>query len=385
MSEYRLNFDKIYRLTSVQAENEFQQRILRICGEGFFSADYLVSRGRHRGEMLTIYYANGQILVWLKDSARLAGSQIVKANKISDHWSHVEIPKADLANEGGVTLQRGKKPEQLLKRLVDWMSCEDDIILDYFGGTATTGAVALKTGRRFLLTEAEGYFYDKTLLRLKNVLGGDKTGISSLCSWTGGGMFKYVVLESYEDTLNNLNLVRSQAHNDLFAQAPEIKEDYLLHYMLDIESKGSLLSVEAFEKPFDYTLNIATDSAGAYQRKKIDLVETFNYLLGLRVKQINSQLKQGFVTVAGTLPTGETCLVIWRDMTKIGYEGISLLCDRLAINPADNEFDVVYINGDHNIPTALTQTNEEGGATRVPKLRQIEHEFLARMFTVEDV
>jgi len=139
--------------------------------------------------MLTIYYVNGQILVWLKDSARPAGSQIVKANKISDHWSHVEIPKADLANEGGVTLQRGKKPEQLLRRLVDWMSAEDDIILDYFGGTATTGAVALKTGRRFLLTEAEGYFYDKTLVRLKNVLGGDKTGISSLCGWTGGGMF----------------------------------------------------------------------------------------------------------------------------------------------------------------------------------------------------
>lgn len=55
------------------------------------------------------------------------------------------------------------------------------------------------------------------------------------------------------------------------------------------------------------------------------------------------------------------------------------------MNPADNEFDVVYITGDHNIPTVMTQTVEEGGATRVLKLRQIEPEFPERMFNVEDV
>jgi len=91
------------------------------------------------------------------------------------------------------------------------------------------------------------------------------------------------------------------------------------------------------------------------------------------------------VTVTGTLPSGESCLVLWRDCDVLDYEGISKLCDKLAINPADNEFDVVYINGDHNIPTVLTQTAEEGGATRVLKLRQIEPEFLERMFSVEDV
>jgi adenine-specific DNA-methyltransferase len=143
--------------------------------------------------------------------------------------------------------------------------------------------------------------------------------------------------------------------------------------------------VQDFKKPFDFTLNIAVESAGAFERRKIDLVETFNYLIGLRVKQIDAQLERGFVTVAGTLPTGETCLVLWRDCEKLDYEGITKLCDKLAINPADNEYDVVYINGDHNIPTVLTQTAEEGGATRVLKLRQIEPEFLERMFSTEDV
>ena len=87
----------------------------------------------------------------------------------------------------------------------------------------------------------------------------------------------------------------------------------------------------------------------------------------------------------GTLPSGESCLVLWRDCDVLDYEGISKLCDKLGINPADKAFDVVYINGDHNIPTVLTQTAEEGGATRVLKLRQIEPEFLERMFSVEDI
>ena len=117
----------------------------------------------------------------------------------------------------------------------------------------------------------------------------------------------------------------------------------------------------------------------------VDLVETFTYLIGLCVKHIDAQQQRGFVTVTGTLPGGETCLVLWRDCDVLDYEGISQLCNKLAINPADNKFDVVYINGDHNIPTILTQTAAQGGATRVLKLRQIEPEFLERMFAVEDI
>ena len=152
-----------------------------------------------------------------------------------------------------------------------------------------------------------------------------------------------------------------------------------------MECRGSLLSVEDFKKPFDYTLNISGDSAGVFDQRKVDLVETFNYLIGLRVKHIDAQPERGFVAVTGSLPSGETCLVLWRDCEKLDYEGITKLCDRLAINPADNEYEVVYINGDHNIPTVLTQTAEEGGATRVLKLRQIEPEFMDRMFSAENV
>ncbi|MDR0576554.1 MAG: site-specific DNA-methyltransferase [Candidatus Accumulibacter sp.] len=270
-----------------------------------------------------------------------------------------------------------------------------DTVIDFFAGSGTTAHAVIdmnrKDGgsRKYILIEQGEYFNNVTKPRvLKSAFSPEwRDGKPAKPNTLGAShCFKVLKLESYEDTLNNLRLNRTSAQGELLSTLPQqARDDYLLHYMLDVESRGSLLSVADFKKPFDYTLNVAVDSAGAFEPRKIDLVETFNYLIGLRVKHIDAQPERGFVTVTGTLPSGETCLVLWRDCDVLDYEGISNLCDKLAINPADNEFDVVYLNGDHNIPTVLTQTAEEGGATRVFKLRQIEPEFLDRMFNVEDI
>lgn len=270
----------------------------------------------------------------------------------------------------------------------------DAVVLDYFGGSGTTAHATITLNRRdggkrqYLLVEQGEYFDTVLKPRLQKVVFSAEWANGKPTS-PGTGIshcFKVIKLESYEDTLNNLQLRRTSAQGDLLNTMPQqAKDDYLLNYLLNVESRGSLLSVEDFKKPFDYTLNVAVDSAGAFEPRKIDLVETFNFLIGLRVKHIDMQPARGFVTVTGTLPSGESCLVLWRDCDVLDYEGISKLCDKLAINPADNEFDVVYLNGDHNIPTVLTQTAEEGGATRVLKLRQIEPEFLECMFSVEDI
>jgi len=270
---------------------------------------------------------------------------------------------------------------------------KESTVLDYFGGSGTTAHAVInlnKDGgnRKYILVEQGEYFDSVMKARIQRVCfsglwnagkpTAPETGISHC--------FKVLKLESYEDTLNNLQLRRTTAQGELLnGLTQQAKDDYLLRYMLDVESRGSLLSVEDFKKPFDYTLNVAMDSAGAFEPRKIDLVETFNYLIGLRVKRIDAQPNCGFVSVTGTLPSGESCLVLWRDCEILDYEGINKLCDKLAIDPANNEYDVVYINGDHNIPTVFTQTAKEGGATRTLKLRQIEPEFLERMFAVEDV
>ncbi|MEF2146844.1 site-specific DNA-methyltransferase [Aquilutibacter rugosus] len=277
---------------------------------------------------------------------------------------------------------------------VSGMAQSDAVVLDYFAGSGTTAHATISLNRqdegsrKYILVEQGDYVWTVTVPRIQKIVYSSdwkdgkpvdpNTGVSH--------SLKVLKLESYEDTLNNLQLRRTAAQGDLLNALPQqAKDDYLLNYLLDVESRGSLLSVEDFKKPFDYTLNVAVDSAGAFEPRKVDLVETFNYLIGLRVKHIDAQPQRGFVTVTGTLPSGESCLVLWRDCDVLDYEGISRVCATLDINPADNEFDVVYINGDHNIPTVLTQTAEEGGATRVLKLRQIEPEFLERMFSVEDI
>jgi adenine-specific DNA-methyltransferase len=271
---------------------------------------------------------------------------------------------------------------------------KDGVVLDFFAGSGTTAHATISLNRndggsrQYIVVEQGDYFETVLKPRIQKVVHSSEWKSGKPCAVDTGisHCVKILKLESYEDTLNNLQLYKSANQDDLFAKLPQqAAVDYLLNYMLDVESRDSLLSLQDFKTPFDYRLNIAVDSAGAFEPRKVDLVETFNYLIGLRVKQIDAQLERGFVTVAGTLPTGETCLVLWRDCEKLDYEGITKLCDRLAINPADNEYDMVYINGDHNIPTVLTQTAEEGGATRVLKLRQIEPEFLERMFSTEDV
>lgn len=269
-----------------------------------------------------------------------------------------------------------------------------DIALDYFAGSGTTGQAVINMNRydngerKYILLEMGAHFDTVTKPRIQKVVysadwkegkpTSPQTGVSQV--------IKTLKIESYEDALNNLQLKRTQTQQDLLSQLPaSAQDDYLMRYMLNVESKDSLLSVSHFNKPFDYKLKIAVDSAGAYEEKSVDLVETFNYLIGLQVAHIDYQLAQGFATITGQLPSGEKALVLWRDTAQVDYEALNKLCNKLAINPADSEYDVVFINGDHNIPTSFTALENEGGITKTLKIRSIEEAFLTAMFDVEDV
>jgi adenine-specific DNA-methyltransferase len=266
------------------------------------------------------------------------------------------------------------------------------LVLDYFGGSATTGHAVInlnrkdKGHRKYIIVEQGEYFETVTKPRIQKVVfSADWKDGKAIKPETGTShSFKVIKLESYEDTLNNLNLTRNQAQQSLLnSMSDAAKEDYLLRYLLDVESRGSLLSVDQFKKPFDCKLKVSVDSAGAYEERTIDLVETFSYLIGLQVKHMDVQPDLGFVAVTGVLPSGEKALVLWRDVETLDYDKLNRLCEKLAINPADSEFDVVYINGDHNIPAVFTSTEAEGGVTKTLKIRQIEPEFMSRMFNTE--
>ncbi|HTN83163.1 MAG TPA: site-specific DNA-methyltransferase, partial [Sorangium sp.] len=191
-AEYARRFAAIFRLTSIQRENEFQNRIISHCKDGFFSADYLVSRGKREGERTTLYYMDGQAAVWLKDTAKLVEGRVVRTGKQSDFWAHADIPKANLANEGDVDFRRGKKPEFLIRRLLKLVTEPGDWVLDAFAGSGTTGAVAHKMGRRWIMVEMGDHCRTHVLPRLRSVIdGSDRGGVTATTGWRGGGGFRF--------------------------------------------------------------------------------------------------------------------------------------------------------------------------------------------------
>jgi adenine-specific DNA-methyltransferase len=195
LRDYASSFERVFRTTNPQKENQFQQRVLSNCGDGLYSADYLVSRGRSEGERTTTYYVNREIVAWLRDTAQLRGDGVVRTKKLSDFWPHADIPKADLANEGGVDFRRGKKPEALLKRILELATVPGDWVLDSFAGSGTTGAVAQKLRRRWIMAELGDHCHSLIIPRLRAVISGtDQSGISKQTEWKGGGGFRYYKL-----------------------------------------------------------------------------------------------------------------------------------------------------------------------------------------------
>ncbi len=98
-------------------------------------------------------------------------------------------------SEGGVEFRSGKKPEELLKIILTHFSNEGDWVLDSFGGSGTTGAVAHKMGRKWIMVELGEHCHTHCMPRLKSVVDGtDQGGISKAVNWQGGGGFKYYYL-----------------------------------------------------------------------------------------------------------------------------------------------------------------------------------------------
>ena len=272
---------------------------------------------------------------------------------------------------------------------------KNSVVLDYFGGSGTTAHAVINLNRedngnrKYILVEQGEYFDSVLKPRVQKVIFAKewKDGKPQADNGEFGGVsqiVKVLKLESYEDTLNNLELRKPIQDLADMGLSETVQNDYLLHYMLDVESRDSLLNTQHFTKPFDYQLNIATTSTGAYEAKTIDLVETFNYLIGLRVRAIDDQReKRGWVTVKGKLANDDNALIIWRDCEKIGYGELNDFIRKNAYGVEDKAeyseetFKVVYINGDHNVPTVFTDSDD---SVKTLKVRSIEAEFLSRMF-----
>ncbi|MFZ7223077.1 site-specific DNA-methyltransferase [Avibacterium avium] len=289
---------------------------------------------------------------------------------------------------GFAGLFQNPKGISFLKRIIEHGGDSNSSVLDYFAGSGTTAHAVINLNRedggkrKYILVEQGEYFDTVLKPRIQKVIYSENWKNGKPVENTSGSLngvsqiVKVLKLESYEDTLNNIVL---KGQDDFLKTLPEnVREDYLLRYLLDTESKASLLNSDDFRHPFDYRLNIATDSAGAYQSTVIDLIETFNYLLGIQVKNITDEReKHAYVMIEGTLLNGESALIIWRDVEKMGYAEVAKLFCKQKIKPNSEQYDVIYLNGDHDM--ANRWQNEDNSESQL-NLRAIEPEFLNRMF-----
>ncbi len=262
---------------------------------------------------------------------------------------------------------------------------EGAVCLDFFAGSGTTGHAVINLNRsdgdsrKYILVEMGDYFDTVLLPRIKKVIYSKDWKAGKPVSRDGTShMFKYIRLESYEDTLNNLQLKRTGPQQTLLEQQPGFREDYVLRYMLEVEARESpsFLNVERFEDPFNYKLNIATGTAGETKPTVVDLVETFNYLLGLRVKTMDDV--RGVRVVTGTNPQGERVLILWRKTKALENDALDAWFRKQGYNTKDQEYDVIYVNGDNNLEN-LRKPDQTW------KVRLTEEEFRRLMFDVQDV
>jgi adenine-specific DNA-methyltransferase len=158
-----------------------------------------------------------------------------------DFWQDIKTTGA-IAEEGGVKLSNGKKPEKILYRLIKMITNEGDIVLDYHLGSGTTAAVAHKMKRQFIGIEQLDYGENDSVIRLKNVIKGDDTGISPYedVNWKGGGNFFYLELKKYNQTFIE-QIEEAKDSKALLQIWEQMKAKSFLNYNVDIKKQDEHL------------------------------------------------------------------------------------------------------------------------------------------------
>ena len=234
-------------------------------------------------------------------------------------------------------------------------------IVDFFAGSGTTGHAVINLNRdddgrrKYVLVEVGRHFDTVMLPRMKKVVHSPDWKAGRPVSRRGvSQLFKYIRLESYDDTMVSLEVTpRSTEQQELLAGNPELAEDYRLRYALGVETAGSpCLLGEAFADPFACTLSVVRD--GARSEARADLPETFNYLIGLRVE--SHRRIDGVLAITGTDADRRRCLILWRNRDETDSTALE---EWFAHNRArfPGPLDLVYVNGDHTL-NAIRQPGE---------------------------
>lgn len=191
-------------------------------------------------------------------------------------------------SEGGVELRSGKKPEDFLRFVIEMASNKSDIVLDFFLGTGSTAATALKMGRRFIGVEQLDYGENDSVKRIINVIDGDKTGISEDVDWHGGGSFVYCELsQANQKFIDQMQAAKSS--DDLQAIWQAMQERAFLSYKLDpkaFDASKSEFAYLSFEDQQRFLVEVLDKNLLYVPYSEID---DANYAVSEEDKKLNRQ------------------------------------------------------------------------------------------------
>jgi adenine-specific DNA-methyltransferase len=279
-------------------------------------------------------------------------------------YSYAQTAAQEFDSMFGARVFDNPKNWRDIARVLRYLGDTNSAVADVFAGSGTTGHAVIQSNREddgcrtYSLVEMGPYFDTIIKPRIQKVVfsadwrsgkpvvpnNGKSSGISHA--------FKYIRLESYEDALGNIAFDQPQGEMQF--------DDYVLRYMLGFETRQSetLLNVEKLSAPFAYKLDIL--EGGERKTKPVDLPETFNCLLGLKVGSRTVHLRDGkhrYLVVEGkTNPHGEggerKVCVIWRDVT--GWTATDFKADAAFVKQEKlgSGADEVFVNADSVIPGA---------------------------------
>jgi len=250
------------------------------------------------------------------------------------------------------------KPTTLPARFITQTCNKTDLILDYFVGSGTTGHAVIDLNRedmgsrKYILIEMADYFHTILKPRIQKVMFSNKWKDGTPLDTEGySHIFKYITLEQYEDTLNNIAFTQKTLDVSSY-------DDYLIEYMLDFETKESLcrFGITTITDPWAYQLKFYDENVPRTQN--VDLIETFNYLLGIHVKGYRTFTngKIRYRVVIGS-KNDAVIVVIWRKMQDLDLTADKEFVEN-SILPAIRTVckrspEKIYINAEFYVKDAL--------------------------------
>ena len=236
MKRYAIdNSERVFRLTTIN--NDAGKETLEVKSESLKNRDIVMVVNREDKD--DRFVLNGQEMAFYSKKIRELNGEITPTTLLTNIWT--DIAWEGIANEGGVKLKKGKKPERLLKRIIEMATSENDIVLDFFLGSGTTCAVAHKLGRRYVGIEQLDYGNNDSVKRLINVINNDNTGISKQTDWKGGGKFIYCELKQWNEIfISKINeAMNSQQLIDIWN---DMKEKSFLSYRVKVSQVDKNIS-----------------------------------------------------------------------------------------------------------------------------------------------